>query len=201
MFSVPAAFAQRRISVSGEPGRLWIESLPEKVSQLCDAWGLKIDGAVMSGELGIVLPVLQGNDARALKVSWPDKDSAFEAFALSAWGGQGAVHLVAFDAELGALLLERADRTRPLSAIPVDEALVVAGRLLRTLAIPAPLGPPTLDNVAAGLARSMARLVGDRSEGRSRGRRIRHRAASLEPLSAGRRRHTVGTLRRAGRVV
>ena len=52
MIEVPPALAQRRISVSGETGRQWIASLPEKVALFCDEWDLTISGPAMQMACG-----------------------------------------------------------------------------------------------------------------------------------------------------
>lgn len=75
---------------------------------------------------------------RALKVRWLDPYTRDEGLALRAWEGRGAVRLYDEAPEWGALLLERLDPYRTLLDPPETEAVGVAARLLRRLAIPAP---------------------------------------------------------------
>jgi streptomycin 6-kinase len=155
MIAVPEAFAAAAVARDGEAGRAWIQRLPGLVAELCRQWGLEADGPVMHGYLGLVIPVRRGEEDCALKVSWLDESTADEAAALAAWGGRGAVRLLEARPALGALLLERLDQTRTLRAVPIGEAVVVAGRLLRRLAIPAPPGFRRLEDVARQIAASL----------------------------------------------
>jgi streptomycin 6-kinase len=90
-----------------------------------------------------------------LKVSWTDEATAEEAQALAAWHGQGAVQLRASQPDLGALLLERLDQRRSLNGVEIVEAVEIAGRLLRRLAIPAPSGFRSLKAVTQDLCRTL----------------------------------------------
>lgn len=155
MIAVPEDFAVDTVVREGEAGRRWIDGLPDLVKALCERWSLAVDGAVMHGYLGLVVPVRYGNEPAVLKVSWMDESNADEAIALSAWAGQGAVRLFRADLPLGALLLERLDYRRSLNDVEIDEAVRVAGRLLRRLAIPAPVGFRSLSTVANDLSQNL----------------------------------------------
>lgn len=144
VITVPAEFAANALARDGEAGRQWIEQLPELVAQLCDEWELTVDGAVMHGYLGLVVPVRRGEEPCVLKVSWRDESTLDETTALRVWAGRGAVQVLAENPALGALLLERLDATRSLEDIGIEEAITVAGGLLRRLAIPAPTEIRTL---------------------------------------------------------
>lgn len=136
MITIPQAFARDTITREGEAGRQWLADLPRLVASLCQRWQLTIDGPPMHGYLGLVIPVQRGEELAVLKVSWIDGSNKAEARALAAWNGQGAVQLLATEPAVGAMLLERLDHRRCLNDLPVDQALTVAGRLLRRLAIP-----------------------------------------------------------------
>lgn len=155
MIIVAETFARDTITREGDAGRQWIEDLPQRVADLCRQWDLVIDGAPMHGYLGVVIPVLRGNEACVLKVSWLDESNADEALALTAWNGVGAVRLLAVEPALGAMLLERLDHRRALHDLPVDEALAVAGRLLRRLAIPAKVNLRAMSTLAGEIAHSL----------------------------------------------
>ena len=109
----------------------------------------------MHGYVAIIIPVIQYNLNRILKISWIDADSRAEADALLAWNGRGAVQLFDADREEGALLLERLDAGTTLESLPPDSAIEVAGRLLRRLAIPAPDWARPLPGIAAELRESL----------------------------------------------
>jgi streptomycin 6-kinase len=155
MITVPEAFAAAALTRAGEAGRAWVHSLPRLVQSLCARWGLAVDGPPMHGYLGLVVPVRRAGEACALKVSWIDESSADEAAALAAWGGRGAALLLEAEPALGALLLERLDHTRSLEAVEIGDAVVIAGGLLRRLAISAPPGFRPLQAVAQELARTL----------------------------------------------
>jgi streptomycin 6-kinase len=155
MITVPQAFATATVSREGDAGRRWIDELPQMIEDLCQQWNLVVDGPVMHGYLGLVIPVRQGYEPCVLKVSWIDESTVGEAIALTAWNGQGAVRLLATQPALGALLLERLDHRRSLNDVGIAEAIEVAGHLLRRLAIPAPSGLRSLDAVAQDLYRTL----------------------------------------------
>jgi streptomycin 6-kinase len=155
MITVPEDFATATITREGEPGRRCLAELPRLVESLCAQWGLVVDGPVMHGYLGLVVPVQRGAEACVLKVSWIDESNQNEAAALVAWDGQGAVRLLEVQPALGAMLLERLDYTRSLSQVRIGEAIAIAGHLLRRLAIPAPQGFHPLPAVAKELAQSL----------------------------------------------
>ena len=112
MITVPEQFAHDTIHREGESGRQWIEQLPDLVAQMCQHWQLQLDGAVMHGYVGVVVPVRRGDEACVLKVQWLDPWTIPEPYALLAWQGRGAVRLLDFEPDKGALLLERLDASR-----------------------------------------------------------------------------------------
>lgn len=79
--------------------------------------------------------------------------------------------------ERRALLLERLNHARRLDRLPTGEAFLIAGRLLRRLAIPAPAEVPRLADVTTELAAALS----ERWEraGRSMDRRLVDGACSL----------------------
>jgi streptomycin 6-kinase len=152
MIAVPRDFAESTIAREGLAGREWIAALPRTVEALCAQWGLVVDGSPMHGYLGLVVPVRRGSELFVLKVSWIDESYSGEAAALAAWGGRGAVLLLEADMWRGAMLMERLDYTRSLNDLGIEEALGIAGRLVRRLAIPAPAGLRSLRGWAAEVA-------------------------------------------------
>jgi streptomycin 6-kinase len=143
---VPAPFATETTRREGAAGSAWIASLPALAARYCGEWELRPDGEPLHGYVGVVLPVTRTDGSpAALKLSWLDTESRDEPLALSTWNGQGAVLLLENAPEHGVMLLERLDSARVLETEPIDNAVEVAGGLLRRLAVPAP----------AGLGRSM----------------------------------------------
>jgi streptomycin 6-kinase len=158
VITVPEQFAQWRAHVDGEAGREWVRSLPAQVERLRRQWGLVVDDAEpLHGALSIVVLVHRGDQPLVLRLSWREDTTENEALALRAWDGRGAMQLLDADPDSGALLVERLDHTRSLHTLPLWDAAVVAGALIRTLAVPAPAGLRTLQEVAAGIRDGLPR--------------------------------------------
>jgi streptomycin 6-kinase len=177
MITVPEAFAAATVTREGEAGRKWVAELPDLVAALCEQWNLVVTGPVMHGYLGLVVPVCRTDESCVLKVSWLDESTVDETVALLAWDGRGAVRLLEAESSLGAMLLEQLDFRRSLDHVEIEEAVSIAGRLLRRLSIPAPHGLRPLQAVAEELVRSLP----ERWEryGRPMPRRLLDRACDL----------------------
>lgn len=137
-------------------GDTWLRRLPALLDDLLRAWGLRVDGRPRHGACALVIPVLRDGTRAALKVTWPHEEARHEHLALRAWDGRGAVRLLAADPTRWALLLERLDADRPLTALPVLDACEVIGALHAALARPA---LPQVASAAAWCARVEERLT------------------------------------------
>ncbi|MFD0203968.1 MULTISPECIES: aminoglycoside phosphotransferase family protein [Saccharothrix] len=134
MITVPGDFGR----ILGEQSREWRANLPTLATRFCARWRLTPDGALLTGNVAVVLPVRRADGHPAvLKLTWLDEETRQEPVALKAWAGQGVVDLLEHDDRHGALLLERLDHTRSLDDAPIEEALAVTGGLLRRLRVPA----------------------------------------------------------------
>jgi streptomycin 6-kinase len=143
---VPEHFAQMIEVREGEAGEAWVADLQARLEALLERWTLTVAGATMFGYVAVVVPV-RGADGvpAALKVSYPDDESASELPALRAWHGAGVVGLRRHDETGFAMLLEWLDPQRSLFSVPVEHGVDLIGRLLRRLhATPAPPGVPRL---------------------------------------------------------
>lgn len=137
MIEIPEEFVRVTTDREGERGAQWLASLPEIVTGLVGRWGCALDGPVMYGGVGVVVPVLQDRRPAVVKVSFPHPGNVAEPDAFAAWGGRGAVLLYERADECCAMLLERA-RAHTLAQVrDSDEVVRIAGRLSRRLAIPA----------------------------------------------------------------
>ncbi|WP_225890913.1 aminoglycoside phosphotransferase family protein [Streptomyces dioscori] len=128
--------------------------LLERGGRFLERWGLRQEGAPMSGQVSVVLPVVRADGTRAvLKLQDLDEETAGEGLALRTWGGDGVVRLLDEDAESGTLLLERLDEDRPLAEVPdvMKATSVLAELLARITAVPAPAGLRRLDSVTADM--------------------------------------------------
>ena len=160
MITVPADFASGILAREGDAGRAWLAALPNTVADLCRRWNLTVEGQPWHGHLAIVVPVRRDAEPCALKISWQDTDTAHEALALKLWNGRDTVRLLESSPDHGAMLLERLDAQRTLFDLSLDQAIPIAGAMVRNLAIP---GDPSLPT-AAGLAAEIARTVPERWE-------------------------------------
>lgn len=132
-------------------GAHWLKRVPELLARQLEDWQLTVDrstndGQPWTGHGAIVLPVRRDDQVpAALKLTWPHLEARHEHLALRLWDGTGAVRLHAAAPQRGALLLERLDAERPLTAEPMMDACEVIGQLLRQLDRPA---TPQFDTVA-----------------------------------------------------
>lgn len=123
---------------SSEGGRAWLERLPRLVDDCADLWSLEVGEPFAYAYTSLTLKVqLRDGRSAALKVQFPHREGEHEAAALALWDGDGAIRLLAHDAQRHALLLERCEPGTPLSDLPADEALEVLEGLLPRLWKPA----------------------------------------------------------------
>ncbi|HEX2175667.1 MAG TPA: aminoglycoside phosphotransferase family protein [Nocardioidaceae bacterium] len=146
MSVVPEFFADMIEIREGDAGETWIADLPGQVDRLLAEWRLRVDGETRFGYVGIVVPVRCADETpAALKVSYPDEESASEVPALAAWDADGVVRLLRHDESGFAILLEWLDPDRSLFAVPVDDGVQVLGELMARLhRRTAPSGVPRL---------------------------------------------------------
>jgi streptomycin 6-kinase len=117
-------------------GARWLAALPELVAAVAGDWDLVV-GPPYPLSLNWVAPVTCADGSRAvLKLGVPSGHLSVEAEALRAYGGNGAVRLLAENAARGALLLERAEPGSPAAVLVPDDdeaataALIGVGRRL-----------------------------------------------------------------------
>jgi streptomycin 6-kinase len=112
----------------------WRAGAPELADKVAEDWGLRLGEEYPPGVCGhVVRAELPNGTPAVLKVCWPDRESLQEADALVRWNGEGAVRLLAHDAERSALLLERCEPGAFLSSAGSKTALDVLVGLLPRL--------------------------------------------------------------------
>ncbi|GAA5012691.1 hypothetical protein GCM10023317_50180 [Actinopolymorpha pittospori] len=163
---IPEELRQFTQAREGSKGVAWLASLPDLVDELLQHWNCVPDGPVASGKVGIVVPAKSASHGEvALKVSFPHPANLYEPDAYETWQGHGAVALLERDDTRFAMLLERIGPSKPYEVLPVDEAMAVAGALVRRLAVPAPSNLPRLTAITAEWTETIGR-VADRTTDR-----------------------------------
>lgn len=156
VIEIPAAFARNTIDREGEPGRAWVTSLPGLVDEFLRRWRCTPTAPVRFGQVGIILAVQRHDGSAAvLKISFTHPGNRYEAHALAAWNGRGAVRLYERDDARFAMLLEQAEWQTLDDLGDVDQATAVTGQLARRLAVPAPPDLPRLSERAEEWERTL----------------------------------------------
>lgn len=150
---VPDEVAATASEVWGDAGRRWVQSLPDLVAALGTDWGLSVGEPFPGLSVHWVAPArcADGTDA-VLKLGPPGPGHlAVEAEVLGRYDGHGAARLLRYDADRGALLLERAvPGTRASALVPHDDeaataAVITVARQLHAAPLPSPhAGVPDL---------------------------------------------------------
>ena len=149
MVEIPEHFARQLTDREGDPGRVWVASLPGLVDEFLRRWRCVPTAPAISGGVGIILAVQRHDGTPAvLKISFTHPGNMYEAHAFATWGGRGAVLLYERDDAKFAMLLEQAEWQTLNDLGDIDQATAVTGHLARRLAVPAPPGLPRLSDQA-----------------------------------------------------
>jgi streptomycin 6-kinase len=117
---------------------VWLERVPDLVTDCCKEWGLRLGETYVQGAAGYAARAeLPDGTPVVLKLVFPHRESEHEADALALWDGDGAVRLLARDDARRAMLIERCEPGTQLAAIGQDAALDVIVELLPRLWKPA----------------------------------------------------------------
>ena len=96
----------------------WLERVPALVEECRGEWGLTLGDPYEAGAAGYTVRAeLADGTPAVLKLIYPHRESEHEADALELWDGDGAVRLLAYDAERWAMMIERCEPGTPLSAL------------------------------------------------------------------------------------
>lgn len=164
---VPAALARNVTDTWGSAGARWLAELPRHLAGVAHLWDLEL-GKPFELSYHWVNAARQADGSPAvLKLGVPDSEHlAREAEALAAFGGRGSVRLLGFDAEHGALLLERAlpgDLARTLVPQRDAEATAAVIDVLHQLHVEPPPGCalPHLETEGVSFVEHLRRFPGD----------------------------------------
>lgn len=151
------SFAER-----GDEWRAWLDALPRLVDAVLGDWRLTVDGAAMTGQCALVVPVRTPDDEPAVvKFGWPHWEAEHEHLALRMWGGNGAVRLLRADPGRHVMVLERANPGVDLTRIPVLDACESIALLYPRLHVPAHPELRLLSVQARRWARELSELPAD----------------------------------------
>jgi streptomycin 6-kinase len=133
---VPPTLRRNVVGNWGAAGVQWLSRLPALVEQVAREWNLDV-GEPYALSMNWVAPATRGGGtAVVVKLGVPDGHLRHEAEALRAYDGYGAVRLLAWSEDRGALMLERVE-PGGLAAdlVPADDraataALITVGRRL-----------------------------------------------------------------------
>ncbi|SMD23571.1 streptomycin 6-kinase [Kibdelosporangium aridum] len=161
----------------------WLAGLPGLAERMLEQWQLKLDGKPMHGMASLVLPVEKDGEKAALKLQPVDWEHEGEPVGLRIWDGDGIVRLLDHDQDTGAMLLERLDEHRPLSAMPDDFAAteIIAGILARLVSVPGPENIRHLKDIAAKMVANTPEAIPELSDPDEQ-RMLKNWAAAVEEV-------------------
>lgn len=163
--------AQRWLDHHGRRARAWLDQAPALARSWAQRWNLVVGAPLAGGSVSVVLSVEGENGPAVLKLAAPWSCwSRQEAAALRAWGGCGAVRLLAASGDARTLLLEQVRPGTPATGMTAADVAALLAELARP-AIPRGM-PPLVDAV---------RLRFDRAE------ENRHGLLSAEQIARARR--------------
>jgi streptomycin 6-kinase len=160
--AIPPALARNAVGVWGEDGRRWLEDLPQVIDEALDRWSLRLEHPLPMSFHWVAAVRRDDGTPAVLKLAVPHSDhQPVEAAALRAFAGRGAVRLLAYDPESGALLLHRAMPGRMLRDLVPDrdeDATAIMGSVARELhAVPVPAaGVPPLTRARSAFVSFLA---------------------------------------------
>ncbi|MEV0768018.1 aminoglycoside phosphotransferase family protein [Nocardia salmonicida] len=171
---LPSSVEDTVRAVFGAAGARWIDELPGVVAGLAARWGLTEFSAPFGGGTHAYVASARREDGAwvVLKVPMVDEENLAEATALHSYDGDGAVRLLDFDPDSGALLLEWARPGTELLLQPgfpslegrpenADKVAFACGlyRRLRRPPTATPVGFPELPEAADIVTGLRARLA------------------------------------------
>jgi streptomycin 6-kinase len=165
---IPPALARNAVVAWGEAGSRYLDSLPDQIASVCQDWELTL-GAAFEMSFHWVCAVRRADGVEAvLKLGVPGTiDMGREIATLRHYDGVGAVRLLAYDHQRGALLLERASpgttariKVPWMDHIATAAIITVMHGLHRPVVTPLDL-PDLLDRDGKSFVEHLQRYPGD----------------------------------------
>ncbi len=131
---LPESFKTTVIATYDDGGP-WLKRLPDLIQEMAVRWSLEVEPAFPNLSYNYVAPAVRSDGTEAvLKLGPPNPDLRCEMEALKLYAGEGAVRLLEFDSQGGALLIERIRPGVMLSTVPNDsDATSIAGGMMQRL--------------------------------------------------------------------
>jgi streptomycin 6-kinase len=118
---------QRLTARFGGEVEAWFDQLPGVLTSLAERWKFELGSPIPRGSVSVVFRCRMADGRRAVLKASPDRSRlAMEAAALDAWHTVHTPEVIAFDEQLGALLLEAIEPGTPLldsSTYPATESV------------------------------------------------------------------------------
>ncbi len=137
--NLPSYFVNNIINSFGDPGRQYLQELPELISIATRTWDLTLS-APLPLSYNFVCDVTRKDGTPAvLKIGIPNPELNSEINALKVYEGNGACRLLDSVPDMGMLLIERLRPGRMLSTIADDDqATEIAAQVMKAIHRPAP---------------------------------------------------------------
>lgn len=165
MITSHEALTRNAVNAWGADGRRWLAALPALVARLERDWGVEVGETFELSYNWVAMARLGDGTPAVLKLGPPEPGHLDrEAAALRAWSGCGAVRLLRYDAELGALLLERAEpgaMARDLTPERDEDATAAIAGALRLLHRASAADLPALETARSDFTDHLVRFPGD----------------------------------------
>ena len=137
----------RRARSHGPAGDRWLCLLPGLVDEVERRWCVTVGQALEGGSAAFVAPARTADGGAAVvKIAFPDEldDGAFarsvRVYELA--GGRGCARVLAYDAELSAILLEHLGRSLSSLGLPTERQVEIICATVRQVWVPVPPGTP-----------------------------------------------------------
>jgi streptomycin 6-kinase len=131
----------------GEAGARWLRALPGLVGEIERRWSVTVGETLDGGTAAFVAPATTADgDSVVVKIAFPDEldDGAFSqsvrVYELAE--GRGCATLLAHDAELSAILLERLGRSLSSLGLPIGRQVEIICTTVRQVWVPVPAETP-----------------------------------------------------------
>jgi len=133
----------RRARSHGAAGERWLRAVPGLVDEVERRWHVTVGEALDGGTAAFVAPATTvDGDEVVVKIAFPDElDDGMFAQSVCVYelaGGRGCATLLAHDAELSAILLERLGRSLSSLGLPTRRQVEIIATTVRQVWVPVP---------------------------------------------------------------